>query len=287
MKDVLLDSLYDSLKVLLFVFIIYVILSFFEDKLSHSKVFSKNNKFSPLIGSLFGLVPQCGMSVLASDMYIKRHITVGTLLAVFISCSDEALPIMLAHSGGAKWAGLVILVKFILGFIVGFLVDMVYKPKDEIEEGVDNEIHTGCCHHHIDDEEENRWHKHLVHPLIHSVKLFIYVFVVNIIFGMIVYFVGENSISNFLSTNKYITPLLSSIVGMIPNCASSVIITELYLSSGLSFGALISGLIMNAGLGMVVLLKNKSMIKKTLFIWLILFLTSLICGYTICFIFGF
>ena len=251
-------------------------------------------------------MPQCGMSVVASDMYIASHISMGTIVATFIACSDEAIPILLSGVKSGKdvlMILLVLLIKLFVGFIIGFMVDLFYhehrkhneSPEDHeedhehIEEDTydSTQVHVGCCHHHIEDSKESGWHKHLLHPLVHSLKIFIYVLIVNLIFGFIVYFVGEDSIINFLKANRYIAPILSTIVGMIPNCASSVVITELYMSECLSIGATISGLIMNAGLGMVVLLRKKSMWKKTFIIFSIMFITALVVGYTLCLILGF
>lgn len=295
MKDVLLDAFIDSIKVFVVVFVIYILLSFVEDKIANSKKFSKENKLSPLIGASAGLVPQCGLSVVSADMYVKGHITMGTLVAVFIACSDEAIPIMLSDASKIKWVLPILLIKLVVGFLVGYLVHLLHhKETTEVMEHVKHcddhsheEVHVGCCHHDIEHDGKGKLHEHLIHPLVHSVKLFIYVFVINIIFGIIVWQVGEDSIADFISQNKYLTPIYSTLVGIIPNCASSVIITELYISSGLSLGACMAGLIMNAGLGMVVLMKNRSMIKKTLIIMGIMISTSLIVGYALCFIFGF
>ncbi len=301
--EVILDALLDSLKVLALVIVIYIILSFVEDKIAKSKKLSKENKLAPLIGASLGLVPQCGMSVVAADMYIASHISMGTIVASFIACSDEAIPILLSGSKSFKDVLMVLLIlaiKLVVGFIVGFVLDLIYHEHKEHKESHDvlhnhieedtydeAQIHVGCCHHHIEDNKESRWHKHLLHPLLHSLKIFLYVLAVNLLFGFIVYFVGEDSITDFLKTNRYIAPIISSIVGTIPNCASSVVITSLYLSGGLSIGASVSGLIMNAGLGMVVLLRKKSMWKKTITIFGIMVITSLSVGYVLCLILGF
>lgn len=126
-----------------------------------------------------------------------------------------------------------------------------------------------------------------MHPLIHSLKIFAYVFVINMIFGMLIYYVGEDNIASFINQNKYWSPLFTCLVGLIPNCASSVIITNMYLLDEISFGATLSGLIVNAGLGIMVLLKNKNAIKDTLIIIGILLFVGLLAGYGFCLIFGF
>ena len=291
MVDVILDSLIDSLKVLAVVILFNVLLSFVENKLSH--IFSHHEKASPLIGASLGLIPQCGISVVSSDLYIKSHISLGTIIAIFISCSDEALPILLSDKEKGIMVLPLILIKFILAICVGYIVDLIYK-KNKVE--VNNhlkdchhqeEIHVGCCGHDIDNESESKVKKHIIHPLIHSLKIFLYVFVINLIFGLIIYFVGLDTFKEFLSQNKYLTPLYATLIGLIPNCASSVLVTELYLIDGVSFATLLAGLITNAGLGMVMLFKNKNMVKKTFIIMGIMVLIALISSYTISLIFGF
>ena len=280
MGHVVLHAFIDSLKVLGVAVIFNIVLSFFEGKIS--KILGKNSKVSPLVGSTAGLIPQCGISVVAADMYVKEHITAGTLLAIFFACSDEALPLLFTEPSKIIYVLPLLLIKVVFGFILGVTVDFIIRKK-EIKE-FENEVHVGCCHHHIDDEEENKWHKHLLHPFIHSLKIFIYVFIINFIFGTIVHFVGEDVISSFLNTNQYLSVFLSGIIGVIPNCSSSVIITELFLSGGLNFGALIAGLCVNAGLGFTYLLKNKESRKSGLKMLGILFAYSIAIGYITLFI---
>lgn len=283
MLDVFIDSLLDSLIVLGIIFIFYFLLSFFESKLANS--LQKNKKISPLLGSVFGIIPQCGFSVVASDLYLKKHITMGTLIAVFISCSDEALPIILSKPD--KYLSLIplILIKVILGFSVGYIVDLIFSSnKKSVEEHYHHcdhheEVHIGCCHHEIDNKEESKLHQHLIHPLVHSLKIFVYVFIITFAFGTLIYYIGESNITSFLSKSKYFTPLFTTIIGLIPNCASSVIITNLFILDSISFGACLSGLIVNAGLGMFMLLKNKSNLKNALIILAVLVATALISGY--------
>lgn len=278
MLDLLLDALLDSLKVLGFSFIIYFILSFFEDKISH--LLQHHRKTSPIIGAAAGLIPQCGISVVASDLYLKEHITIGTLFAVFFACSDEALPILISDFNKAIYVIPLLLMKIIFGFLFGYLLDLIVKNKKEEKVVDEDEIHIGCCHHEID-HETSKLMTHLVHPLLHSLKIFIYVLIVNVIFSLIVYFIGENNIVSFLSTNPYLTPILAAIIGIIPNCASSVLLCEVFISGGIPFGALFTGLCMNAGLGLVYLLKNKKSWKSILILEGYLLITSVSLGYII------
>ena len=291
MDHVFFHALLDSLKVLAFVFIFNVLLSFFESFFTNK--LAKSHKINPLTGSLFGLIPQCGVSVISADLYIKEHLTMGTIVAIFIACSDEAIPIILSNPSKALYVLPLLLSKIIIGFVVGFLVDFIYKKSKENvhhhheECEHEHEVKVGCCNHDINNDEESKLHKHLLHPLLHSFKLFIYIFVINFIFGTIIFYIGEDTIETILKNNKYFTTIYATIIGLIPNCASSVIITNLFINGNLSFGSTLAGLITNAGLGMVVLLKNKNMIKKTIVIIGILVLTALVSGYVINLIFDF
>ncbi|MBO6280861.1 MAG: arsenic efflux protein [Bacilli bacterium] len=274
-KDVLLDALKDSGLVLLFVFVFHVLLSFIEDKLSH--FLTKNHKIAPLFGSIFGIIPQCGTSVLASDLFVQKYISLGTLIAVFLSCSDEALIVLLTNPSEKTIMVLPLIAsKFVIGFLIGYLTDVIFKNQ-EIKESTEELKDVTCEPHH---HKSVKLHKHFLHPLIHSLEIFLFVFVINVGLGLLIAYVGEATFANFMVSNRYLTPLFTSIIGMIPNCVGSVLISELYLSNALPFGALLSGLLMNAGLGMMILLKNKDSIKKTIIVFLICFITSIIFGYT-------
>lgn len=276
MLHVLEHAFIDSLKVLGITFIIYIILSFFEEKLVG--LLKKHKKTSPIFSASVGLVPQCSFSVVAADLYLKEHITMGTLFAVFFACSDEAMPILLASGKTAIYTIPLLLLKLILGFTFGYLIDLFIKKelnKEELEE-----VHIGCCHHEID-HEDSKVKEHLIHPLIHSLKIFIYVFIVNFIFGTIVHLIGEDKILEFLSQATYVTPLVSSLVGLIPNCASSVLLTELFILGGIPFGALFTGLSCNAGLGLVFMLKKRKNWKDIIILVGLLLVASIISGYAI------
>ena len=279
--NILLDALKDSVLIFAFVFLFHVILSFIETPVSNFLV--KRKKTSPIFGALFGLIPQCGTSVVAADLYIKRFITIGTLIAVFLSCSDEALLILLA-----AWNEKTLMIfpliglKLAAGILFGLLIDLIIRKQhvediDHIEE--EKECHT---HHH----ENTLIHAHLVHPLIHSLKIFAYVLIINLALGLLIGFVGEENFANFMISNRYLAPLFSSIIGLIPNCASSVLITELYLSNTLSFGALFAGLLVNSGLGLMILIRHKE-IKKTLIVLGICFAIAVSLGYLTCLVIGF
>lgn len=284
MKEVILDSFFDSLRVFVFILIFYIILSFVEAKLT--KLLTKRQKLSPLIGGGLGLIPQCGITVVSADLYVKQRISLGTIIAIFIACSDEAIPILLSKPNMALVGFLIVAIKFLIGIIVGYAIDFLYKTNKEVViSDTLEEVHIGCCKHEIDSEFDLK--KHLMHPLIHSFKIFIYIFIINSLFGLLIYFIGEDVLSTFFESNKYLTPIFATVVGLIPNCASSILLADMYMLGQLSFGTIVSGLIANTGLGLVVLLKNKNMIKKTIIIIGILLIVALASGYIINLIFGF
>ena len=279
---VLEHALIDSLKVFILVFVLYFALSFVENYIS--KKLSSNNKVSPFFGSLLGLIPQCGISVAASDLYIKRKITVGTLVAVFLACSDEAIFILLASEKFLTVFPL-LFIKLVVGFISGMMIDSFILRKQKLKK--DNEEVVSCAHHHEHHHHDSKLKHNFKHTLLHSIEILIYVFIVNFIFGLLIELLGEAKLIIFLQNNKYFAPLFSSIIGVIPNCASSVVLSELYIINGLSFGALLRGLLMNAGLGLVYLFKKKENLKMNINIIIIMFIISLIIGYLTCLINGF
>lgn len=282
--DIILDALKDSALVFIFVFLIHVILSFIENKLANFLI--KRKKTSVLFGSLFGLVPQCGTSVLGADLYIRKYISIGTLVAIFLSCSDEAFISILTSGKGDKMLMVLPLIglKFAIGVLIGLLTDLIFRKQELVEEEHVEHEHT-CDHHHI--EEENKWHKHLLHPFLHSLEIFAYVLAINLTLGFIIGFVGEENFTDFIQMNKYLSPLFASILGLIPNCASSLLLSELFIEGNLSFGALLSGLLVNAGLGMMMLFRNRKSAKNIIWIILICFSVALLSGYTTCLIIGF
>ena len=316
MGHVLLHALEDSLIVLAFLVPINILIALFEPRLAGR--IKLKGALAPLVGVTVGLFPQCGFSVVATDLYKKRHITIGTLLGVYLATSDEALPIFLASGEQAIDILPLLACKFLIGLIVGYTADAIFsKNKKRVAEHIaecdhEPEVHFGCCGHEIENgehedehdhsacdtpcgseiEEKRRERKHklkhyLLHPILHSAKIFVYILLINIVFGVLIYYIGEDRIMSFLSANKYVAPLFAVIVGAIPNCASSVVISNLYLMGGLGFGATVGGLLMNAGLGFAVLLKDRKNLKESLAIIGGMFAVSIAVSYILSAAFGF
>lgn len=281
--SIFLDALKDSGFIFLFVFIVHFLLTLFDTQFANFII--KRRKSAPIFGSLFGLIPQCGTSVLGAELYIKKYITIGTLIAIFLSCSDEAFIAILA-SGVWDKALLIlplIAIKLGVGILSGIIIDLIFKKQDVLSIEKYEEEKVCHTHHH----ENTKFHEHFIHPLIHSLKVFVYVFVINMALGVIIAWVGEDNFTNFLLSNRYLTPLYSGVIGLIPNCASSLLLSELFTKGSLSFGALTSGLLVNSGLGLMVLLKHRKSAKNVLFIILITFVIAITSGYIICLISGF
>ncbi|MBP3581874.1 MAG: arsenic efflux protein [Clostridia bacterium] len=304
---VLLHSLIDTAKLLPFLVIVYFLIEFLEYKNIFKFESSKllKGKYSPAVGALFGSVPQCGFSVISSELYAKRKVSVGALIAVFIATSDEALPIMISNYKSIPSLLMLVLVKVIMAISVGYITMLLYSKIFKHNHAPENNSEEHDDHHEEHDEEhekeahENGEHHHVhaccnhefkgqkynwKHPLVHCIKITLYIFVVNVVMGLIVELVGEDNLSSFLKSSSAFQPLLALVIGLIPNCASSVILTELYLMGGLSFGAIVAGLSVNAGLGLMILFKENKNIKENLFIVACLVVSSLVFGYALHFL---
>jgi len=270
----LLHALTDTLKITPFLFFAFLLIAVLSKRVGNEKYARLlSGRFAPLLGAATGVIPQCGFSVMAAKLFQERCITVGTLLAVFVSTSDEAA-VILATNG--RWVELltVLLLKLVLGVLVGYMGDLIFHSLK-----TDSHTHAeeggGCCSHA---EGESRLHAYLWHPLKHCVTAACYVFIVNAAFGLLVEWVGEDSIAAFLSDTEFLQPLISALIGLIPNCASSVVLAEAYVAGGLSFGAMFAGLVSNAGVGLAVLLKDRKNIKLNVLIILTLYLVGATVG---------
>lgn len=272
--DIFFDALIDSLKILPFIFVIYLLIEYAEHKnnsdLSH--ILMKTKKLGPVYGSFFGCIPQCGFSVIAADLFSKSAMTLGTLMGVFIATSDEAIPIILSNPKNFSLVFKVIGMKFLIGLIAGFIVDIIYKKNKS----------SGCSikekHTHFHGNCESCDHGIFKSALIHSVKIFLFIFAVSYLLGFIVDKIGEEAFSNLLMKDSFYQPVIASLIGLIPNCASSVLLTQTYLNGALSFGSLIAGLCSGAGVGLVVLFKNNKNLKENIAITTLLFLTGVVSG---------
>lgn len=275
MLDIILDTLIDSIKLLPFLFVTYLILEYLEHKTGGKaqNVIKKSGKFGPAIGSLLGIVPQCGFSAAAANFYAGRVISLGTLIAIFLSTSDEMLPILISEAAPISLIGKVLLIKLLIGMVCGFIIDLFSKFNNK-EKNIEKEIEHLCEHDHCDCE-----HGVVKSAIKHSLNIFVFIIIVSFILNLLIHFIGEDTISSIFNSNKILGPILASFVGLIPNCASSVILTQLNLSGVIPLSTMISGLLVNAGLGLLVLFRVNNNIKENILITTLLYIIGVLSGF--------
>ena len=258
MIDVVIDTLIDSVKLLPFLFVTYIIMEYLEHKTSNKvkSAIQKSGKFGPLIGGLLGTIPQCGFSVAATNLYATRIINIGTLLAVYLATSDEMIPIMISEGIPIITIIKILGIKLIIAVIVGFLIDLIMQTRKNTEE---EKIVDLCEKEHCDCE-----HGILKSALKHTVNILVFIVIITFIINMIVYFIGEENIANFLQANPVLAPVLASLIGLLPNCASSVILTQLYVQNVIPVSTMIAGLLVGAGVGLAVLFKMNKKLKENI-----------------------
>ena len=273
MLELLENVLHDAIPMLPFLYITYLLMEYLEHKgnAHFTRILENTRKLGPILGAILGVIPQCGFSVLAVGLYLNGTITVGTLLAVFISTSDEAIPILVSQPKEFNTLIGVIVVKLIVAIIVGYLVDTMVRHHQLKQNHPIKNIHADC-------EKEEEEHGIFYIAFIHTMKIFVFVFVINFILSYIMDAIGQDTLRMFLANGSIIQPAFAAIAGFIPNCAASVILAQLYLDQVISFGSLTAGLITSAGLGLLVMLKMYDNKKDIIRIMLILFMSAVVTG---------
>ncbi len=280
LPDFLKDAMIDSISLIPFLFIIFVLIEIIEryyTKKRHLFVFWIK-KVGPLFGALLASLPQCGFSVIASTVYTRRLLTRGTLVAVYLATSDEAIPVLIANPQKAYIILPIILIKIIIAIIVGYIVDWVitYNAKEPVIEHKHEEI-EGCCHHHIvkDARKRDFW----LHPLKHTLNIFLFIFIISVALAFLLSRSGsEEAFAKYCLMNSPLQPLMASLVGLIPNCAISVMLSILFIKNTISFGSLVAGLCTSGGLGILVLLRRNGDKKDTFIILSTLVIIGTIVG---------
>lgn len=274
MLEIISETLIDSIKLLPFLFITYLIMEYIEHKTSQKakNTIKKSGKFGPAVGSILGIFPQCGFSVSATNLYAARVITLGTLIAVYLSTSDEMLPIFISESVPVTIILKILGIKLVIGMIAGFAIDTILRLKNK-EQGEEEKIIDLCEKEHCHCE-----HGIVKSALKHTISIFVFIVIISLAIHMLICFIGEETIANFLQNKPIIGPIISGLVGLIPNCASSVIITQMYLENVISVGTLISGLLVGAGVGLAVLFKTNKGIKENIKIIVMLYGIGVISG---------
>ena len=274
------DAVGDSLVLVPFLFVIFVLIELFEfyyaNKVKRFVRYTKDG--GPVIGSLVSLIPQCGFSVIASTLYVRKYLSMGTLIAIYLATSDEALPVLLADPGKYKYILPVVIVKLLVAIPAGYIIDFIYKPElREISEPERIEGHEvqGCCKHNVVSPSKKQL---IIHPLKHTFNIFIFILTITLLLNFLI---DEEKIVGFYQNGvllyKIVQPIITALIGLIPNCAVSIAITVMLIKGTIGFGAAMAGLLSNAGLGLLVLLRGNRA-KNNLKIVLILLFISILCG---------
>ena len=268
--DVMKDSFIDSIRLFPFLFVTYVIMEFMEHKAGEKmqSVIRGAGKGGPVIGGILGIFPQCGFSTAASNLYAGKIITIGTLIAVFLSTSDEMLPIMISENAGAKMIIRILILKAVVAVLAGFAADFMFR-KNKMEMQIGHLCEQHHCHC-----ENGIWKS----ALRHTSEIFLYILLVSLVLNFLIALIGEDVLGSMILGRPFIGTLIAGLVGFIPNCAASVIITQLYLRGVLGVGALAAGLLTGTGVGYLVLLKVNDNRKENVVIAGFLYVTGVIVG---------
>ena len=282
MLDVVLDTLVDGVKLLPFLFLTYLAMEYIEHKTTAKtkNTIKKSGKLGPLVGGILGAFPQCGFSTAGSNRYAGRVIPLGTLISIYLSTSDEMLPVFLSEKVPMTTILSMIAVKAVIGMVAGFIIDFVIRiRKSSQEQDFTSKIGHMCDHDHCHCDKSI-----VKSALNHTLTIFAFILVISFLLNTAVFFVGEDSIAGIILDRPVLGSILSGIVGLIPNCAASVVITQLYVEGVISIGATMSGLLVGAGAGLIVLFKENRDIKENIKIVALLYAIGVACGIIIDFI---
>ena len=267
--DILKDALLDTLKLLPFLFIAFLIIELVEHKLKNKEILKKSGKFGPIIGSLLGGVPQCGFATVATNLYVTRIISLGTLISIYLATSDEMLPIMISEKVELPFILKIVALKVLIGMVVGVIIDLIYQKTNKETFDLCEKEH---CHCH------DKKHSLVKSSIKHTLNIAIFVLIINIVLNTVFELGLEDILSKILLQDSIFGPFISSLIGLIPNCGASVIITELYLNEAISLGSLLAGLLTNSGIALVILFKTNKNLKENLTILGLVYLIGSIIG---------
>ena len=270
MMDVVFDTIIDSIKLLPFLFLTYLAMEYLEHKTSaRTKKFVKDSgKAGPVIGALLGAVPQCGFSTAASNLYAGKVITLGTLIAIFMSTSDEMIPVFLSEHVNV----LVLLQLILMKVIMGLAIDMIVRKSKKSYNMIEKIGHV-CDHDHCGCETSI-----FKSALRHTITIFAFIVVISFALNTLIHFIGEETLGNLILNKPVIGPVIAGVIGLIPNCASSVVLTQLYIEGVLGLGSLMAGLLAGSGVGILVLFRENDDMKDNLRILAILYVSGVVWG---------
>ena len=283
LMDVIKDTALDSIKLLPFLYITYLLIELIEHKVGEAgrARIGAAKKSGPIWGALFGIIPQCGFSAAASSLYAGRIITIGTLMAVYLSTSDEMLPILISEQADVRKIMAILIGKIIVGIVAGILVDIGVRVLGKgYQRGL--HIHDICEHDHCHCEEGSI----VKSALIHSVQILVFIYVISFALNAVVEWIGMEEVMNVVTHYPIAGIFLAGLVGLIPNCAASITITKFYLEGVLNVGSMFAGLLSCAGIGLIVLFKTNHSWKKNVMIVTTLYGISVVCGIIVEILFG-
>ncbi|MCI9200286.1 MAG: arsenic efflux protein [Lachnospiraceae bacterium] len=280
MWDVIIDTLVDAVKLLPFLFAAYFAMEYMEHKMGEraKETIEKSGKLGPVLGGVIGAFPQCGFSAAASNLYAGRVITLGTLLAVFLSTSDEMLPILVSEQVNASVILKLLGLKVLVGMVVGLLVDLSVGGKKRHGEMESGHMDIG----HVCEHEHCRCEDGIVKSALrHTLNIFLFLILITLLLNILIYFAGEGFLAALILNKPLLGHMIAGLVGLIPNCASSVILTQLYLEGVMGLGVMMAGLFAGTGVGLVVLFRMNDNKKENAKILLLLYATGVAAGIAI------
>lgn len=269
MFEVIKDTIIDTLKLIPFLWLTFYLIEVIEHKYQKKSqnIIKKSGKYGPILGGILGCFPQCGFSVMATNLYITKIISLGTLISIYLSTSDEMLPILLSEKSDIKTILSIIGVKVLIGIIAGIIIDLIFKKRKE------HSIQEICEHEHCHCEKSI-----LASSVHHTLNTIIFILITSFFINILMNYGLEKYLKNIFHTSSILTPFLSSLIGLIPNCGASIILTELYLNHILSFSSLIAGLLTGSGVALLVLFKNNKNTKENIFILFIIYIIGVLSG---------
>lgn len=266
MLDCFIDGLIDTLKVFPFLLISFYIIEILEHTINSNKRLESSGKYGPVLGSFLGIIPQCGIASIATNLYVTGIITLGTLISVFLSTSDEMIPILLSEKVSIKLILIILGIKLVVGLVSGLLIDLVYPRKIKSHYEICEEEHCHCDDHKF------------ISAFKHTINISFFILVINVLLNMVFNYGLNDYLSSLLLKDSIFSPIITSLIGLIPNCASSIVITKLYLASSISFGSMIAGLLTNSGIALVVLFKTNRNLKENINIILLTHFIGTVIG---------
>lgn len=272
MKEVLLDTLLDAIKIIPFLFVTFLLMEYIEHgftKKGKEKI-KKAGNLGPFFGGLLGAVPQCGFSVMATNLYATRIVTLGTLISIYLSTSDEMLPILISQKCSFSIIIKILLIKVLIGMSAGFIIDFIIRKKTKSS---NYEIKKFCDEEHCDCE-----HGIIKSSIKHTFNILIFIIVITLLLNLGFYYFGNDSIEKLFLKDSFFSPFISSLIGLIPNCGASVILTELYLNNVISFASVIAGLLTGSGVALLVLFKINKNVKENVKILLTVYFIGALSG---------